>query len=72
VPASGQLNGAAINLILSIDHGRHVFGAGTIGQDPQTRQWFVGRPLVGPGRGDAGDWPSSVQSGGNVMISVIK
>jgi hypothetical protein len=56
VPVSGQLNGVAINLVFYLAHNRHLFGVGTIGHDPGTKHWFVGGPLVGPERGDSGDW----------------
>jgi hypothetical protein len=56
VQISGQVNGDAVNLVFYLGGSKHVFGVGTIGQDPQTKQWVAGGPLVGPGPGDSGDW----------------
>jgi hypothetical protein len=56
IPVSGQLNGLAINLVFYLGHGQHVFGVGTVGQDPGMKHWFMGGPLVGPKPGDSGDW----------------
>jgi hypothetical protein len=56
VRVSGQVNGNAINLVFYLGSGTHVFGVGTIGQDPGAKQSFAGGPLVGPRKGDSGDW----------------
>jgi hypothetical protein len=56
IPVTGQLNGLAINLIFYLGHDRHIFGVGTFGHDTGANSWFVGGPLVGPARADAGDW----------------
>ncbi len=56
LPVSGQLTGLAISLVFYLPGGKHIFGVGTFGQDPTSKQWAVGGPLVGPGKGDSGDW----------------
>jgi hypothetical protein len=56
IPVSGQLTGVAINLVFYLPGSKHIFGVGTFGQDPTSKQWAVGGPLVGPGKGDSGDW----------------
>jgi hypothetical protein len=56
VLVSGQRTGVAINLVFYLGHNKHIFGVGTFGQDPGATQWFVGGPLVGPNKADAGDW----------------
>ena len=56
VPVSGQLTGTAISLVFYLPGGKQVFGVGAIGQDPDSKRWVAGGPLVGPGPGDSGDW----------------
>jgi len=56
VMITGQLNGAAINLVFYLGKGKHVFGAGTLAHDPGTMSLVIGGPLVGPSDGDSGAW----------------
>jgi hypothetical protein len=56
IPLSGQLTGYAINLVFYLGHGLHIFGVGTIGKDPGAKTLVLGGPLVGPNKGDGGDW----------------
>jgi hypothetical protein len=60
VPLSGQVDGAAINLIFYLGQGKHIFGVGTIGRDPGAKHGVMGGPLVGPRTGDSGDWAAAI------------
>lgn len=65
---SGQLTGYALNLVFSLGHGQEIFGVGTIGRDPGTKQGVAGGPLVGPQQGDSGAWAAA--QGGAVQNSI--
>jgi hypothetical protein len=69
VPVSGQLTGLAINLVFYLGHGQHIFGVGTFGQDPGARGGFVGGPLVGPNKADAGDWFADDDQGSGANVA---
>jgi hypothetical protein len=56
VQVAGQANGRAINLIVDLGGGKHLFGVGTLENDFSQCKGAVGGPLVGPQSGDTGDW----------------
>jgi len=59
VLVSGQLNGVAINLVFYMGGGKHVFGVGTFAADPGAKHGILGGSLVGPNKGDSGEWQST-------------
>jgi hypothetical protein len=61
VALSGQLSGAAINRVFYLGRGLYLFGTGTVGRDPETKQVIMGGTLVGPKQGDGGDWAQQGQ-----------
>jgi hypothetical protein len=57
-PIAGQVNGRAINLIITVAEGQYIYGVGTalndiISEDCGTA---MGGPFVGPEAGDSGQW----------------
>jgi hypothetical protein len=71
IALSGQLTGYAINLVFYPGAGKHIFGVGTIGQDPGTKRWVLGGPLVGPGKGDSGAWDGLVTAPAGAIVLAI-
>ena len=56
LPVVGQANGRAINLMITVADGQHVFGVGTLENDISQCAGEMGGPFVGPEAGDTGDW----------------
>lgn len=71
VPVSGQIQGHAVNLFFQVGGGRHIFGVGTAGYDSSQKRWAVGGPLVGPRRGDSGDWDYLIKGGWNLETNKV-
>jgi hypothetical protein len=58
VPLAGQVNGRAINLILTVAEGKYIYGVGTALNDIISDECgtAMGGPFVGPEAGDSGEW----------------
>ena len=56
LPATGYVNGQAINLIFVVRQDTYLFGVGTAQRDFRDCAWVWGGPFVGPELGDIGDW----------------
>jgi hypothetical protein len=60
---AGHMQRSAVNLFLDLGRSRYIFGAGTIVTLSRSRLVVLGGPLVGPRRGDSGEWLAQQQSG---------
>ena len=58
VPIAGQVNGRAINLIITVAEGKYIYGVGTALNDITSDDCgtAMGGPFVGPEAGDSGEW----------------
>jgi hypothetical protein len=56
LPATGYVNGQAINLIFVVRQDTYLFGVGTAQRDFRDCAGVWGGPFVGPELGDIGDW----------------
>src|SRR5262245_43502181 len=56
LPATGHVNGQAINLIFVVRQDTYLFGVGTSQRDFHECAGVWGGPFVGPELGDIGDW----------------
>jgi hypothetical protein len=56
LPATGHVNGQAINLIFVVRQDTYLFGVGTAQSDFRECAGVWGGPFVGPELGDIGDW----------------
>jgi len=56
LPATGHVNGQAINLIFVVRQDTYLFGVGTAQRDFHECAGVWGGPFVGPELGDIGDW----------------
>jgi hypothetical protein len=56
VPATGHVNGQAINLVFVVRQDTYLFGVGTSQRDFYECAGVWGGPFVGPELGDMGDW----------------
>ena len=56
LPATGHVNGQAINLIFVVRQDTYLFGVGTSQSDFRECVGVWGGPFVGPELGDMGDW----------------
>jgi len=56
LPATGYVNGQAINLIFVVRQDTYLFGVGTAQHDFRDCAGVWGGPFVGPELGDIGDW----------------
>ena len=56
LPATGRVNGQAMNLIFVVRPDTYLFGVGTSQRDFHECAGIWGGPFVGPEQGDIGDW----------------
>ena len=56
LPATGYVNGQALNLIFVVRQDTYLFGVGTSQRDFHECAGVWGGPFVGPELGDIGDW----------------
>jgi len=56
LPATGHVNGQAMNLIFVVRPDTYLFGVGTSQRDFHECAGIWGGPFVGPEQGDLGDW----------------
>jgi hypothetical protein len=56
LPATGYVNGQALNLIFVVRQDTYLFGVGTAQRDFHECAGVWGGPFVGPELGDIGDW----------------
>ena len=56
LPATGHVNGQAINLIFVVRQDTYLFGVGTSQRAFHECAGLWGGPFVGPEQGDIGDW----------------
>jgi len=56
LPATGHVNGQAMNLIFVVRQDTYLFGVGTAQHDFHECAGIWGGPFVGPEQGDIGDW----------------
>jgi hypothetical protein len=56
LPATGHVNGQAMNLIFVVCQDTYLFGVGTSQRDFRECAGIWGGPFVGPEQGDIGDW----------------
>jgi len=56
LPATGYVNGQAMNLIFVVRPDTYLFGVGTSQRDFHECAGIWGGPFVGPEQGDIGDW----------------
>ena len=65
VPVAGQVNGRAINLIITAAEGKYIYGVGTALNDITSDDCgtAMGGPFVGPEAGDSGEWEDLARGG---------
>jgi hypothetical protein len=68
INATGQANGQAINLMLTVGEEQYVFGTGTASDPVYTCNGVWGGGFTGPQPGDSGDWLTRTIGDPNIPI----